>query len=138
MCAYSLRSLQNIIPLKCGQDFTRTMKALRFYIISLIPSPSTMSPLLCLSGVAISPPSVAFLLCCISKTTFICCSLHRLLIGGDESMTESFTSIIRCAEGSLGGGTHSVFVNSIGSLKDLAVLYCMILYVLMPAFKVPF
>lgn len=68
-------------------------------VVPVAPGPSAISALLGLAGGLLSlslSPSVAFFHWSIWKTTFMCCNSHNLLIGRDESMIESFSSIIRC------------------------------------------
>lgn len=65
----------------------------------MAPSPSAISALLGLAGVPSLSPPVAFFHQSIRKTTFIRRNSHKLLIGHDEFMIESFSSIIRWSGG---------------------------------------
>lgn len=69
-------------------------------VVPMAPSPLAISALLGLAGGPLSrSPSVAFFHWRIWKTTFVCCNSHKLLIGRDEFMIESFGSIIRWSRG---------------------------------------
>lgn len=69
-------------------------------VVPMAPSPLAISALLGLAGGPPSlSPSVAFFHRSIWKTTFMCRNSHKLLIGRDEFMIESFGSIIRWSGG---------------------------------------